>query len=71
MSKSRRETLDLVPEISRDRQRLQENLRHDHRAADIQHHTALELRDDRGEGLEIAVAGLAEHRAVGRRDAGA
>jgi hypothetical protein len=57
----------LVAEIPRDGECLEEDFGHDHRAPDIEDDAAFELRHDRGERLEIAIAGLAEHRAVGRR----
>ena len=64
------EALDLVAEIARDGQRLEENLGHDDGAADVQHDAALELRADGGECLEIAIGRFAEHRAVRSSDAG-
>ena len=48
-----------VVEVARDRERFQKHFRHDYGATDIQHHAAFELRNHRGECLEIAIRGFA------------
>src|SRR4051794_37936901 len=55
-------------QIARDRQRLQENLRHYHRTAEVEHDAAVvEIGERRREASEIAMARVADRRATGRR----
>src|SRR6185437_10427916 len=57
-----------VVEIARDSERLQEDLRHYHRTAQIQHHPALVERRQRcRQAAKITVTGVADRGAVRRR----
>src|ERR1700686_1331698 len=56
-----------IVEVPRDRQRFQKYLRHYHRAAGVEDHSALVQRGKRrGEPAEVAVARVADRRTVGR-----
>src|SRR6266513_4821967 len=55
-----------VVEVSRDRQRLEKNLRHYHGAAEVENDTpVLQRRKRCGETAEIPVAGVADRGAIG------
>src|SRR5688572_29174731 len=52
------EVRDLVPEVARERDRLQEDLRQQHRGADVQVDAPpAEARDDAGEDAEVEMGG--------------
>src|SRR4029079_7400450 len=53
-------------EIPRDRERLEKDLGHDHRAAEVEHDTTVvDLRERRGEATEVAVARVTDRGAIG------
>src|SRR4051812_9880278 len=66
---NRRKTLRAaVAEIARDRQRLEEHLRHDDGAAKVQHCATIVNREQRmGEPAKIAMARVADGSAITRR----
>src|SRR5256885_6311357 len=54
-------------EVARDRERLEENLRHDDRAAEVEHDTpVVKARQGRGQSAKVAVAGVTNRSATGR-----
>jgi hypothetical protein len=55
-------------EIPRDRQRLQEDFRHQHGTAPVEHHaTLVKIRDGSGKPPEVAVTGCADRGSIGSR----
>ena len=58
----------IAAEVARDGERLEEDLGHDHRAAEVEHDAAVVEADDRvREPAEVAMAGVADRGTVGGR----